>query len=192
VGAFDLRRGRLQMAGTRLDFSRGRVAFTGELTPELDFLAQTTAGEVTAQVAVSGSASEPSFVFTSSPDLPQDEVLSHILFSKASGALSPFQALQLAQAAAQFGGAGGPDTFERLRRSLGVDTIDISTGRSGDPTVGVSRAINNRVSVGVRGGASAEDSGLTLDIDLTRRLRLQGTAYGSGNTSLGIGTEIEY
>ncbi len=192
VGAFELRRGRMQVAGTRLDFSRGRVSFTGEMTPELDFLAQTAAAGVTAQVAVTGPASEPAFALTSSPDMPQDEILSHILFSKASGSLSPFQALQLAQTAAQFAGAGGPDTFERMRRSLGVDTIDISTGRSGDPTVGVSRAINNRVSVGVKGGASTSDSGLTLDIDLTRRLRLQGAAYGSGDTSLGIGTEIEY
>ena len=191
-GAFSLRRGRLSIIGTRLDFTRGDITFAGGLTPNLDFLAETRAGDVTAYIAVTGSATQPSFAFSSSPDLPQDEVLSRILFSKASGSLSPFQALQLAQAAAQFAGAGGPDTFEQIRRSLGVDTIDISTGTSGDPTVGVSRAINNRVSVGVRAGSSTEDTGVTLDIDLTRRLRLQGAAYGNGNTSLGIGAEIEY
>jgi len=187
-----LRRGRLSIVGTRLDFSRGEITFAGGMTPDLDFLAETRAGDVTAYIAVTGAASAPSFAFSSSPDLPQDEVLSRILFSKATGSLTPFQALQLAQAAAQFAGAGGPDTFEQIRRSLGVDTLDISTSSSGDPTVGVSRAINNRVSVGVQAGSSTRDTGVTLDIDLTRRLRLQGAAYGSGNTSLGIGAEIEY
>jgi translocation and assembly module TamB len=192
IGAFDLRRGRLQIIGTRLDFSRAHVAFTGDLTPDLDLLAQTRAGEVTAQVAVTGPASQPTFAFTSTPDLPQDEVLSQILFSKASGSLSPFQALQLAQAAAQFTGNGGPDTFERIRKSLGVDSLDVSTGRNGDPTVGISRAVNNKVSVGVKAGASSQDSGVTLDLDLTKRLRIQGEADANGGTALGVGTEIEY
>ncbi len=65
---------------------------------------------------------------------------------------------------------------ERLRKSLGVDSLDISTGSGGDSTVGVRRAINNRISIGVKGGATPEDSGVTVDIDETRRVRIQGEA----------------
>jgi translocation and assembly module TamB len=192
IGAFDLRRGRLSVIGTRLDFTRGRLAFTGDLTPELDFVAETRAGDVTARIGVSGSAREPQFAFTSDPDLPQDEVLSRILFSKASGGLSATQALQLAQIAAQFSGGGGDDAFESLRRSLGVDGLDISLGAEGGPAVGISRAISDRVSVGVKAGASAEQSGVSVDIDVTRRIRVQGEVGATGNTSIGVGAEWEY
>ncbi|HZH53616.1 MAG TPA: translocation/assembly module TamB domain-containing protein [Microvirga sp.] len=192
VGAFSLRRGRFTIAGTRLDFTRGLLTFTGDLTPEIDFLAETRAGEVTARIGVTGSAREPQFSFTSDPDLPQDEVLSRLLFEKASGGLSATQALQLAQVAAQFSGGGGDDVFESLRRSLGVEGLDISLGAEGGPTVGISRAISDRISVGVKAGASTEQSGVSVDIDVTRRIRVQGEVSADGDTAVGIGAEWEY
>ncbi|WP_230530174.1 translocation/assembly module TamB domain-containing protein [Microvirga roseola] len=192
IGAFELRRGRLDVAGTRLNFTRGRLTFTGDLTPELDFLAETRAGDVTARIGVTGSAREPQFTFSSDPDLPQDEVLSRILFAKASGGLSATQALRLAQVAAQFSGRGGNGVFENLRRSLGVEGLDISLGAEGGPTVGITRAINDRISAGVKAGTRAEESGVSVDIDVTRRIRVQGEVGAGGNTGVGIGAEWEY
>ncbi|MGO4707155.1 translocation/assembly module TamB domain-containing protein [Microvirga sp. 2MCAF38] len=191
VGAFDLRRGRLIVLGRRLDFTRGRVSLTGNLIPDLDFVAETRSSDVTAYITVTGPADAPQFTFTSEPSLPQDEVLSQILFSKSSGSLSTGQALQLAQAAAQFAG-GNDNVFEQLRRSLGVDNLDISVGAEGGPTVGLSRAISDRVSVGVKAGAKPEDSGVSVNIDVTRRIRVQGEIGATGNTSIGVGAEWEY
>ncbi len=111
VGEFAMRRGRFDLVGQRLDFDRGRLTFAGSLTtPDLDFSAQTKAGDVTARVAVSGPADAPQFALTSDPVLPQDEILSRLLFKKAAGGLSPFQALQLAQAVAQLSGGPGDRT----------------------------------------------------------------------------------
>jgi translocation and assembly module TamB len=191
LGAFELRRGRFDVLGQRIDLTRGRLGFAGSLTPDLDFLAQTTAGDVTAQIAVTGSASEPDFVFSSNPDLPQDEVLSRLLFGKASGGLSAGQALQLAQAVAQFSG-GGSSAFEDLRRSLGVDSLDITTGEGGGVAVGASRYINDRVSLGVQAGAKPEDAGVTLNLDVSRHLKVKGKAGADGSASGGISIEREY
>ena len=194
IGAFELRRGRLAILGQRLDFTRGRLAFAGDLTPDLDFVAETKAAEVTARVAVSGPASQPSFEVTSEPALPQDEVLSRLLFAKASGGLSPFQALQLVQAVAQLSGAsGGPDLFDQARRSLGLDALDVTAGaKGGGPAVSASRYINDRLSVGVKAGAKPEDSGATVNVDVTRRLKVQGDVGADGRTSVGVGAEWDY
>ncbi len=57
-------------------------------------------------------------------------MLSRLLFQRAAGGLSPLQALQLAQAAAQLSG-GGPDAFEEVRRALGVDDLDVNFANGG-------------------------------------------------------------
>lgn len=194
VGGFGMRRGVFQLVGQRLDFSRGNLTFAGSLTtPELDFAAETKAGDVTARVAVSGYADAPQFSLTSDPVLPQDEILSRLLFKKAAGGLSPFQALQLAQAVAQLsGGAAGPDVFEQARKSLGLDSLDVSTGASGGPALGASRYISDRVSVGVKAGAKPADTAVGVDFDVTRRIKLKGEAGSDGRTSLGVGAEYEW
>jgi translocation and assembly module TamB len=192
VGAFDLRRGTLQVATQRIDMTSGKLSFTGGLTPELDFVASTTAGDVTAKVAVGGPANAPVFAFTSSPELPQDEVMSRLLFAKASASLSPIQAVQLAAAVAQFTGVGGGvDTFEKMRRSLGVDSLDVQAGANG-PTVGASRYISNNVSVGLKTGAKPEQSSVNVGVDVTKKLRVQGETSANGKTSVGVGVEWEY
>ena len=192
VGAFELRRGRMSVAGTRLDFTQGRISFVGSLMPELNFIAQTQASDITVTITVAGRADAPSFAFSSSPSLPPEEILSRLLFDKASGGLSAAQALQVAQVAAQFSDAGGSGVFERVRRALGVDSFDVSLGSSGDPKVGISRAINRRVSVGVKAGAQPGDSGVSVDIDVTRHVRAQGEVDRNGGSAIGLGIEWEY
>ncbi|GGK38043.1 translocation/assembly module TamB domain-containing protein [Salinarimonas ramus] len=191
VGAFDLRRGRLDILGQRLDFTRGRLTFAGSLTPSLDLVAQTRADDITAQIAVRGPANAPRFELSSTPQLPDDEILSRILFGRAAGGLSAAQALQLAQGVASLAGGGGGGLFEEIRKSLGVDSLDISAGEGG-PTVGVGRYIADNVRLGIRAGARPDDTGVSLDIDLSDRLRFQGAVGADGRSSVGIGYEIEY
>ncbi|MGP9818833.1 translocation/assembly module TamB domain-containing protein [Salinarimonas sp. NSM] len=190
LGAFDLRRGRLDILGQRLDFTRGRLTFEGSLIPSLDLVAQTSAEGITAQIAVRGPATAPRFELSSTPDLPDDEILSRILFGRAAGGLSAGQALQLAQGVASLAG-GGAGVFEEIRKSLGVDSLDISAGEGG-PTVGVGRYIADNVRLGIRAGARPDDTGVSLDIDLTDRLRFQGAVGADGRSSVGVGYEIEY
>ncbi|RFB79339.1 translocation/assembly module TamB domain-containing protein [Methylovirgula sp. 4M-Z18] len=192
VGGFEMRRGVLNVLGQRLDFTRGKLTFAGGLIPELDFVAETKTSDITAQINVTGEADQPSFSFSSSPELPQDEILSRILFEKASGGLSPVQALQLASALAEFTGNGGPGVFERTRKALGVDSLDVQTGNSGAPAVGASRYISRNISVGVTTGVKPSDSGVSVKMDVTKHIKLQGGAGADGSTSVGVGTEWEY
>ncbi|QGM96831.1 translocation/assembly module TamB domain-containing protein [Methylocystis parvus] len=193
IGGFDLRRGKMQLLTQRIDITRGKLSFTGGLAPQLDFLAETTAADITARIGVSGPAASPVFTFSSSPEMPQDEVLSRLLFAKASGSLTPFQAVQLAAALAQFSGAAtGVDAFEKMRRSLGVDSLDLDAGGANGPTIGASRYIMDGVSVGVKTGAKPEQTSVNVGVDITRGVRLQSETSVDGKTSMGVGVEHEY
>ncbi len=191
IGGFDLRRGSLQLLTQRIDITRGKLTFAGGLMPELDFYAETTAAEITAQIAVTGPASKPSFAFTSTPDLPQDEVLSRLLFAKASGSLSPFQAIQLAAAVAELTGSGD-GAFEKMRKALGVDSLDLNSSGANGPTVGASRYLTNNITVGVRTGAKPSDAAVNVGVDVMKKLRIQGETGADGHTSVGVGAEWEY
>jgi translocation and assembly module TamB len=189
-GGFDLRRGTLALLGGQLQFTRGRVGFQGDAIPELDLTAQTTTSDITAYVNVTGPADKPVFAFTSSPSLPQDEILSRILYQKSTGNLSPFQALQLANAVAQL--SGRADVFDRLRKSLGVDSLDVGADSNGGATVGARKTLNDRLSLGVSSGARPEDNGVSLDYNITRHFKLQGGVDARGGSSLGAGAQWEY
>lgn len=192
VGGFELRRGKFSIGGRRLDFTRGRVVFTGTLEPQLDFLATQQASDALIQASLSGSAAEPDFKFFSDPDLPQDEVLARLLFGKSSGGLTAGQGLQLALIAAQFAGGGDAGALDNMRRQLGLDSLDVGVGADGGLGVGANRAINDRISVGAKAGAKPADTGVSVDVDLTRKLRLKGEATMDGNTGVGLGFEMEY
>ena len=188
LGGFELRRGRFDVLGRRLDFTQGsKVTFEGNTDPALDFTATTTSNDVTASIIVSGRASAPEVSFSSSPTLPQDEVLSRILFGRSVSTLNTSQALQVAQAIAQFSG-GGPGVLDNVRRSLGVDSLEVDT--SGN--VGIGKRLNDRVYVGARQGPTTASGKVTVDVDVTRNIRLQGAVGADGSNELGLGAQWDY
>jgi translocation and assembly module TamB len=190
TGGFELLRGSLMLLSSRLTFTRGDIRFHGDVMPELNLVAETSTSGVTAQIAVTGPAMQPTFQISSNPSLPDDEILARILFQKPAGSLSAFQALELANAVATL--SGKADAFENVRKSLGVDSLDVSTSATGGALVGATRAINDRVSVGVTTGARPEDNGVNLNFDVTRHVRLQAGVDSSGGSSAGVGLDWEY
>ena len=82
----------------------------------LRIVATTDADGITAGVAITGPATNPEVAFTSTPQLPQEEVLAQILFGRRLENLSAIQALQLANAVAILAGRGGDGIVARLRQ----------------------------------------------------------------------------
>jgi translocation and assembly module TamB len=209
-GGFELRRGTFDLAGTSLKFTRGQVGFSGtglqrRLDPTLDFLAETAAGNVTARVGVAGFASAPKIALSSTPELPQDEVLARLLFGVSVKELSPLQLVQIARAVASLrGSGGGPGALANVQKRLGLDRLSVSGGeKDSGPSVEAGRYVSERVYVGARQSTSGATQA-KVQVDLTRRLKLE-TSVGSGGgtlqgatpenhpgTSVGLVYQVEY
>jgi translocation and assembly module TamB len=189
-GGFDMRRGRIVILAKRLDFVSGKITFGGGLVPILNLEANTTSSQTTITVDVTGVANDPDISFSSSPALPQDEVLARLIFGQSMSRLSPLQIAQLADAVSQLAGGGSSSLLETLRSNLGVDDLDISTDSTGQTTVSVGRYINNRtyfqVEQGGQNGAQA-----TINLDVGRGVKLKAGAGTEGGTA-GVFYEREY
>ncbi|MEY4721280.1 MAG: hypothetical protein RIQ46_1005, partial [Pseudomonadota bacterium] len=81
-GRADLVRGGYDFAGKRFELTRGRIAFTGASPPDprLDIVAEAAEQGVTARVTVTGTSLKPEIRFSSTPALPEEELLSRLLF----------------------------------------------------------------------------------------------------------------
>lgn len=194
AGGFDLVRGRLSLLGKRLDFTRGTLGFAGSVVPILDLAASSQSGSTTVTVLITGPADAPNFRFTSSPELPEDEVLAQLVFGRSISSLSPVQIAQLAEAAAQLTGAvNGGGVLEQLRRATGVDDIDVRTDEeTGDTSLGVGKYLNDRTYLGIESGSSAGSGKARIDLDIGKGIKLRGEASSGGETKGGIFFEREY
>src|SRR5690606_25261059 len=192
VGAFTLIRGRLAILGQRVIFETGTVTLVGDLDPQLNFVARTEGDGITVFVTLSGRASAPDIAFSSNPTLPQDEVLSRLIFNRSMGELSPIQLAQLAAAAAELvGGGGGGGLVESLRGAAGLADLDVVTDDQGNVGVQAGTYLQDNVYLGVTAGANGQ-SKVTINLDVTEDLTVKGAAGQDGNTSLGVFFERDY
>lgn len=191
VGGFELNRGRLAILGQRVTFESGSVTLVGDLDPFLNFVARTEGEGITVFVTVSGRASDIDVSFTSSPMLPQDEVLSRLIFKRSMGELSPLQLAKLAGAAAELVGGGGNGLVDSLRGAAGLADLDIVTDDKGNVAVQAGTYIQDNVYLGVQAGASGQ-SKVTINLDVTNDLKVTGAAGQDGNSSLGVFYEKDY
>jgi translocation and assembly module TamB len=191
-GGFTMRRGRLTILNRRLDFSdKSRITFAGDLTPALQMAATSTSGTTTLTVDVAGLATDPAITFSSSPALPQDEVLAQLIFGQSMSKLSAIQIAQLADAVGQLAGGRSTSLFQGLRNQLGVDDFDISTDANGQTNVGVGRYLNERTYLelqqNTKDGAKA-----IINLDVGRGVKLRGAAGANGAGEAGVVYEHEY
>ena len=193
AGKLSVNNGTVDLLGQSFNIDRGVITFGGGtvIDPVLDVQASATASSVTAQVNVTGTANAPKLALTSTPVLPQDEILSRVLFGSTVGSLTPSQGLQLAAAAAQLA-QGGPGVMDRVRSAVGLDRLDLTSGGANPngtqgadkgTTVSGGKYIANGVFVGVAQGLGANSSQAKVEVEITPNISVNstfGTASGSG------------
>lgn len=178
-GTLSSRRGRFEEFGKRFTLARAELRFQGSTPPSpyLDIEATTPAGDVTGSILFTGPVKSPSIKFASTPALPEDEVLSRILFGKESSKISPFQAVQLAQAIRRYSGQGGGgpdiDPLGMIRSATGLDDISVQTDESGGTNVDVGKYLTDNVYLEFSKGKAENSGEATIQIEVTPSVNIE-------------------
>ncbi|MDT0508791.1 translocation/assembly module TamB domain-containing protein [Novosphingobium sp. MMS21-SN21R] len=195
-GTADLVRGGYEFAGKRFELTRGRIRFAGEVPvdPQLDIVAEGDANNVSAKIAITGTGTKPTITFSSTPSLPEEELLSRLLFGSSITQISAPEAVQLASALASLRGGGGLDPINKLRAAIGLDRLRIV---GADPTLGAGTSIAVGKYIGRRffvelvtdgGGYSAT----SVEFRITRWLALLATVSTVGDESINLKASKDY
>ncbi|HAD85145.1 MAG TPA: hypothetical protein DCG71_09920, partial [Brevundimonas sp.] len=186
TGTANVVRGDYEFAGKRFVFDdRGSVILsTDPARIRLNLQAVREDPALTAVIKVTGSAAEPKIELTSTPALPQDEILSQVLFGRSAAQLSPFEAAQLASAVASLAGGGGFDVIGNLRELAGLDRLSFS-GEASSLTVAGGRYITDDVYLEVIGGAE-RGAAVSVEWQVRRNLAITSKFGGEGDTSLSV------
>ncbi len=196
-GNLQIRRGTFDLLDRRFDLRRGVITFAGQSPPnpqiDIEAVAQTT--DITAIVRIGGDATQPTFALDSEPPLPQDEVLSRLMFNRAASSITPIQAVQLAAAVNRLRG-GGPGVLDRVRSVLGVDTLDVDGGGDSGTTVRAGRYLSQGVYVEGQTGTADQSSRARVEVEilpnLLPNLSLQADTGADANSGVGLKWRFDY
>jgi translocation and assembly module TamB len=190
-GAFRLIRGRIDILGRRLVLSRADLVLEGSLVPQISVGASTESDGITSTVTVDGPADDPSVRFTSSPELPQEEVLARLLFGRGLDKISALQAAQLANAVAVLAGRGGVGLVGNLRRSFGLDDLDVTTAEDGTTALKAGKYVSDNVYTEIEVDQDGK-SRINLNLDVREGVTVKGRLGADGETGIGIYLERDY
>jgi translocation and assembly module TamB len=190
-------RGTYDFAGRRFDITRGTIRFAGSrlTNPTIDIGATTTTEGVTAILNVTGTAEAPRIAFTSTPALPQEEVLSRILFGSTVTNLNATEAIQLAAALNSLRGQGGGlNPLGKLRSATGIDRLrilsaDETTGRGTALSAGkyITNDIYVEIITDARGYTATQ-----LEVALSRALSILSQTGSFGGSSVSVKYSKDY
>jgi translocation and assembly module TamB len=195
-GSAQLVRGGYEFAGKRFELSRGNIRFSGERPPDpqLDIVAEDDVEGLSARITIGGTASLPEIAFSSTPAMPEEELLSRILFGTSVTDISAVEALQLGAAVASLRGGEGMDPINRLRSAIGLDRLRVI---GADPTLGrgtsiaVGKYLGRRFFVEIVTDGQGY-SATQIEYRITRWLALLSSISTIGDESLNVRVSKDY
>ena len=196
-GSIETVRGHVSYFGRRFTVESGRVTFTGtpELNPMLDVTVTQTVSDYLVSIHVTGRAQQPTIAFSSTPELPQTDILSLLVLGKTTDRLTNSERNSFGDAAQQLaGGVIAGELEKTLGKALGLDTIEISPGADwGSGSFKVGRYVTQDLFLSL-GREFGQDSSTSagLEYSINRRLKVRVSSSEEGETAVDFLWRLDY
>jgi hypothetical protein len=196
-GTLTATKGKFSFFGKPLKIKEAKISYDSDdkNNPNIWLIGIREVDDVTVQLSVSGRAPSFKITFSSDPSLPEDEVLSRLLFGKELSKISAGQSVQLASVGASLNNKKGLNFLENLRSSFGFDTFELKendmkanlseSGQTASQALRVGKEFENmRVSIDQSIGSSGSKA--TISTALTKNVYLD-LELGEKNAGSGAG-----
>lgn|GEM_PF-1295637 len=189
-GDANLIRGSFDLLSKRFDLESGQIKFNGDpMQAILNISGARAAADLTAYVNVTGTIAAPKIALSSSPSLPDDEVLARVLYDRGTTQLSALEAAQLASGLAALSGNQVFDLAGAFR-TIGLDRVSFN-GENGAASVSGGKYVAKNVYVEITGGAQGEPAA-QVEWEPKRNLSLVSRFSGTQTSRFSVRWKKDY
>ncbi|MEO5345397.1 MAG: translocation/assembly module TamB domain-containing protein [Magnetococcus sp. YQC-9] len=193
AGQMQIKRGSLDLLERRMQLTGGILTFDNSWPPLpwIEMEATVKRGELITHVALEGAVRRPRVKLSSEPVLSEEEIISHLLFDRASDSISPAQAVRLALAVKSLQG-GGPGLLGRVQRGLGIDRLDVGGNSIESGTVSAGKYLTDDIYLEVEKGLKADSGRVNVEIEMTPQIYLKTGVDAKSNGDVGVQWKKDY
>ena len=198
-------RGRMEFLGKTFTLDKGEVSFDGStpIAPIINVQLGFQAQEIEAKIGLSGTLQTPKLELSSIPHLPEDEVLSRILFSSSVSELSSYEKIRLGVMLANVAGFSlNTGSSGLVRKLFGIDVIRIGTSERNVKTnvdsyqgdslyIELGKYLWDNVYVGVEQGLDNQETLGITSIELDNNLSI-GAKAGTEESEVNFEWSLDY
>jgi translocation and assembly module TamB len=202
TGRLSVMRGSYNFLGKRFNLTNGVIDLDGQYppVPAMNVTGRAEAANITAIINITGPVRKPVFELTSEPTLPQDEILSQLLFGQEIAKISPFQAIEIASDLNAMLGKSNMDIVGKTKSILGVDQLDVKqevkqtadNSTEEESTVTVGKYVSDSFYIKFEKGLGPTSGKAAVKWDITPNLSLDTEIGENATTGVGINWKWDY
>jgi translocation and assembly module TamB len=201
TGRLSVLRGTYNFLGKRFNLTNGLIDLDGQYPPDpnMNVTGRAEAANITAIINITGPVRKLAFELSSEPTLPQDEILSQLLFGQEMAKISPFQAVEIASDLNAMLGKGNMDIVGKTKSILGVDQLEVkqevkqsAEKTTEESTVTVGKYLSNSFYIKFEKGLGPTSGKASVKWDITPNLSLDTEIGESATTGVGINWKWDY
>ncbi|MDX2464760.1 MAG: translocation/assembly module TamB domain-containing protein [Porticoccus sp.] len=184
-GTFETVRGNFEIFGKKFKLEKGQVTFTNN-NIALSIPGVYEKNDIQIRAEITGTNDDITLSLSAIPTMQEDEILAFIIFGKSLQKITPFEAIQLANAVQTLrsGGGGFFDPIGKTRDLLGVDTLSVEAEKTDEGgngvNVGIGKYLNEKVYLELeRTPNPSQPWKGNLEIELTPNVNLESSTGGA-------------
>lgn len=193
AGSLDLVKGEYLFSGKIFKLTEGNILFNDKGSPfaYLNVSGTLTLLDNTITVMLRGPITTPQLSFQSNPQKPTSSILALILFNKDISDINQMEAIQLAGTLISISGGAGPDILDSIRKTIGVDRLNISSQAGSDEiAVQIGKYLTKGVMITLV--QSATSSQVMVEVELPKGFIFQAETQDEGEGKFSLKLRKSY